>query len=101
MLSQGVDEQVRGMLGSWTQMEHGNNLGALIDGEPEPQHLLSAAQPCAQFVQLQMWRVQMAEEALVQALCMLACTGQPGSDGRLPVPEHPLCRGRIQPFGQR
>ena len=56
--------------GSITQMEHGNKLGAGIDGEPEPEGLLGIAQPGAQFVQLQVREVQMAEEALVQALCM-------------------------------
>ncbi len=95
MLSQGVDEQVRGMLWTWTKMEHGNKLGARIDGEPEPQHLLCAAQPCAQFVQLQVREVQMAEEALVQGLRVLACTGQKGWSWWL------VESRRIQPFGQR
>ena len=43
VLSQGVDEQVRCILCTWTQMEHGNKLGAGIDGEPEPEDLLGVA----------------------------------------------------------
>ena len=66
------------MLCTWTQMEHGKKLGAGIDGEPEPQHLFGAAQPGAQFVQLEVWEVEMEEEALVQGLRVLASTGQPG-----------------------
>jgi hypothetical protein len=38
-------------LGAQTQMEHGKNLGAGIDGEPVPQDLLGVAQPGAQFVE--------------------------------------------------
>ena len=99
MLSQGVDEQVRSMLGPWTQMEHRNKLGTRIDGQPEPQHLFSAAQPGAQFVQLQMRDMQGAEAALVQGLCVLACAREPGGYGGLPVAEDPLCCRKIQPFG--
>jgi hypothetical protein len=100
VLSQGVDEQVRGMLCTWTQMEHRNKLGARIDGEPEPQHLFSAAQPCAQFVQLQVRLVEMEEEALVQGLCVLACASEPRGDGGLTVAEDSFGRGSIQSFGQ-
>jgi hypothetical protein len=70
---------MRHVLRAGAELKHRKNLGAGIDGEPEPQHLLSAAQPCAQFVQLEGREVQMEEEALMQALCMLACTGQKGS----------------------
>ena len=72
-----------------------------IDGQPEPEHLCGAAQPGAQFVQLQVREVEMAEEALVQGLCMLASTGQPGRDGGLSKAEDPLGSRRVQPFGQR
>ncbi len=60
-------------------MEHGKELGAGIDGQPEPQDLRMGAQPCAQFVQLQVREVQMEEEALVQDVRVLACTGEKGS----------------------
>jgi len=32
---------------------------------------------------------------------VLASTGQPDGDGRLPVAEDPFGSGRVQPFGQR
>jgi hypothetical protein len=45
--------------------------------------------------------MEMAEEALVQGVRVLAGSGQPGGNGRLPVAENSLGSGRIQPFGQR
>jgi hypothetical protein len=53
------------MLGAGTQMERGKNFRARVDGQPQPEHLFSAAEPGAQLVQLQMREVEMAEEALV------------------------------------
>ena len=49
-LSQGVDQQVCHLLGTGTQMEHGQKLRARVDGQPEPQHLCVGAEPCAQLV---------------------------------------------------
>jgi hypothetical protein len=71
-----VDKQVCHVLGARTQMEHGNNLGARIDRQPQPEHLFGAAQPSAKFVQLQVREVQMAEEAFVQGVRVLASTGE-------------------------
>jgi len=45
--------------------------------------------------------VQMAEEAFVQGVRVLASTGEPGRDGGLSKAEDPLCSGRIQPFSER
>jgi len=58
-------------------MEHGKNLREGIDGQPE--HLCGAAQPCAQFVQLEVREPQIAERALVQGLCVLPSTSQKGA----------------------
>ena len=82
-LAERVDEQVRRMLGAGTQMQHGQKLGARIDGQPQPKHLSGTAQPGAQFIQLQMREVQMEEEALVQGVCVLASASQPRRDGGL------------------
>ncbi len=82
-------------------MEHGNKLGAGIDGEPEPQHLLGVAQPSAQFIQLEVRELEMGEKALVQRLSVLACAREPGGDGGLPVAEDPFGRRSVQSFGQR
>ena len=98
--SQGVDEQVCHVLRAGTQRKHRKKLRARIDGQPEPQHLCGAAQPGAQFVQLQVREVQMAEEALVQGMRVLACTSEPGRDGGLTKAEDPFGGGRIQPFSQ-
>jgi hypothetical protein len=85
-----VDDHVRHILGAWTQLEHRNNLCEGIDSQPEPEHLCVAAQPGAQFVQLEMWKLEIAERTLVQGLSMLASASQPGSDCCLPVAEDTL-----------
>ena len=100
-LSQGVDEQMRHVLRAGTELKHGKNLGARIDGQPQPEHLCGAAQPGSQFVQLEVREVEIAEEALVQGLSVLACTSKPGGDGGLTVAEDPFGSRRVQPFGQR
>jgi len=99
--SQGVDDAMGHMLCSGTQMEDRKNLRAGINDQPEPEHVLRAAQPGAQFIQLQMREPEMAEEAFVQGLSVLTSPGQPGRDGRLPVAEDPLGGGKVQSFGQR
>ena len=60
-----------------------------------------AAEPCSEFVQLQVWEMEMAEGAPVQGLRMLPCTSEPGRDGRLSVAKDPLGCGWVEPFGQR
>jgi hypothetical protein len=98
-LSERVDEYMRHGLCSGAELKHGQNLGERIDGQPE--HLCGAAQPRAQFVQLQVREVQMAEEALVQGVRVLPSSGQPGGDGTLSKAEDSPSLGRVQPFGQR
>jgi hypothetical protein len=70
-LSQGVNDPMRRVLRARTQKEHRKNLGAGVDGQPEPEHLCGAAQPGAEFIQLQMREVQGAEIVFVQRLSML------------------------------
>ena len=77
-LSQRVDEQVRRLLSAGTQMQHRQNLSARIDGQPQPEHLGGAAEPCANFIQLQVRNVQVAEAALMEDLSMLACSSEKG-----------------------
>ena len=71
-----MDNSMRHVLRAGTEIEHGKKLRKGIDGQPQPQHLLIAAQPGAQFVQLEMRELEMAGEALVQGLRVLASTGQ-------------------------
>jgi hypothetical protein len=78
-VSQGMDDQVRRVLRAGAEIQHGQQLGARIDGQPQPQHLCGAAQPGSQFVQLKMREPEGAEAALVQALSVLASTSQKGS----------------------
>ena len=58
-------------------------------------HLCGAAEACAQFIQLQVWEPEMAEEALVQSLCVFSCTSEPRRDGGLSVAEDPLGSRKI------
>ncbi len=92
---------MRRVLRAWTELEHRQNLGARVDRHPQPEHVVRAAQPGSQFIQLEVREVQMGEVAHVQGVCVLASTRQPGGDGRLSKAEDPRSRGRVQPFGQR
>jgi hypothetical protein len=56
-----------------------------------------AAEPGAQFVQLQMREVELAEEAFVQGVGVLASTGQPRCDGGLSKAEDPFGSRRSSP----
>jgi hypothetical protein len=69
---------------------------ARINGQPEPQHLLRAAQPGAPFVQLEMREVEVAEAALMEDLSVSACASEPRGDGGLTVAEDPFGSGSIQ-----
>ena len=60
-------------------MEHGKNLRAGVDGQPEPEHLLITAQPGAQLVQLEVWKPEVAEIMLVQSLRVLTSARQKGA----------------------
>ncbi len=82
-------------------MEGGKKLCARVDDKPEPQHLFGATEPGAQFVQLEVREVEMAEEALMQGLRVLASAREPGGDGGLSIAEDSFSRRRVQPFGQR
>ena len=96
-----MDDPMCHVLCAGTQSEHGKNLRARIDGQPEPEYLCGTAQPGAQFIQLQVWEVEMAKDAFVQGVCVLASASHPGGDSRLSVAKDAFSRGRIQPFGQR
>src|SRR5258708_8813647 len=89
------------VLCSGAELKHGQNLGERIDGQPQPEHVLRAAQPGSQFVQLEMRDVQVAEAALMEDLCVPTCASEPQGDGGLTVAEDPFGGGSIQPFGQR
>ena len=91
-LSQGMNHRMGHVLGAGTQLEDGQKLGAGINRQPEPLHLYMAAQPRAQFVQLEVREPQMAEGPLVQRLSVLACAREPPRDGDLSGAENP--RGR-------
>jgi hypothetical protein len=81
-------------------MEDRKNLRSGVDGQPQPQDVGVAAQPGAQFVQLEIGKLEMTEKVLVEGVSVLPSAGQPGGDRRLMVAEDPFCRRSIQTFGE-
>jgi hypothetical protein len=82
------------------ELKHRKNLRARINGQPQPEHLCGAAQPGAQFVQLEVEDLQGVEAVLVQGLSLLPSASEPGGDGGLTVAEDALGSGSVQSFGQ-
>jgi hypothetical protein len=66
-----VDKQVGHVLRAGAELEHRQNLGASIDGQPQPQYLRMAAEPGSQLVQLQLRELEMAEIVFMQGVRML------------------------------
>ena len=77
-LPQGVNDRMRRKLRAGTHMKHRNDFREGVDDQPQPQHLFGTAQPSAQFIQLEVWQMQRAKEALVQDVRVLACARQKG-----------------------
>ena len=94
-VSQGVDDAMRGILRAGAKMEDGKKLRTGIDGQPEPQHVVRAAQSGSQFVQLEMREVEVTKGALVQDLCMLPSACEPRGDGGLSVAKDPFGSGKV------
>src|SRR5215472_12551584 len=88
------------VLGARTELEHGKNFRTGVDDQPQPQHLRMAAEPGSQFIQLEIGKLEMTENVVVQGLSMRARASQPGGDRRLSKAEDPRGRGSVQPFGQ-
>jgi len=76
---QGVNDRMRRVLRAGADMQDRKNLGARIDGHPQPEHLCGAAEPGSHFIQLEVRDVKVAEGALVQGLSVRASTRQKGS----------------------
>jgi len=64
-------------------------------------HLGRAAQPGANFVQLQVWEMEATEAVLMKELSVPACAREPPRDGGLTGAEDPLRGGSIESFSQR
>jgi len=100
VLSECVDEDMCHVLRAGAELKHRQNLGARIDGQPQPEHLGGTAQSGAQFVQLQVREVEIAEAALMEDLSVPACASEPGGDRRLTIAEDAFSLGSVQPFGE-
>jgi hypothetical protein len=101
-LSQGVDEHMRRVLRAGAEIEHGQKLGAGVDGQPQkdaPGNRCAAVFAVHPTARAGAGGCEM--RVLVQELRVLPSAGQPRGDGRLPVAEDPFRSRRIQPFGQR
>src|SRR5260370_4662233 len=92
---------MRRVLGERTEMKDGQDLRGGVDSPRQAQDLSVAAEPGAQFVQLEMRKLEVAEKVLVEGLSMLPSAGQPGGYRGLTVAEDTFGGGSIQPFGER
>jgi hypothetical protein len=80
------------VLRSRAELKHRKNLREGINGQPEPQHMLGAPEPCSLFVQLEVRELEGAKAALVEGLCVLVSMSHPGDDGGLSVALRPVRR---------
>jgi len=69
-LSQGMNDAMGHVLGARTELEHGKNFRTGVDDQPQPQHLRMAAEPGSQFIQLEIGKLEMTENVVVQGLSM-------------------------------
>ncbi len=81
-------------------MQDRKGLRTGVDDQPQPQDVTVAAQPRPQLVQLEIGKLEVTENMLVEALSVQPRTSQPGGDGGLPIAEDPFGRRWVQPFGQ-
>jgi hypothetical protein len=95
-----VDHGMGGSLGSRAQVQHRDDLGQRIEGQPEPQGVRPIAEPTPQFVKLELREMEPSEEAVVQRRAVRAGPRQPGGDGRVAMAEHPHGSRHTQPFRQ-
>jgi hypothetical protein len=72
-LSQAVNELMCRVLHMRTQLKHRDDRGEGSDGQAHPQELCGVAQPCANFVYLEVRQVQVAEAALMEELSVPTC----------------------------
>jgi hypothetical protein len=82
-------------------MQHRDDFTERIDCHPEPEHMSMAAEPCPQFVELEMRQVKVLEDAVVECRTVFTRTGQPPRDGGMAVAKDPYCRCDIDPFRKR
>ncbi len=61
---------MRHVLRAGAELRHRKNFRAGINGRPQPEHLFGAAEPRAQFVQLQVRDLEGVEAALMEDLCV-------------------------------
>jgi len=60
-LLQGVNHPMGQVLRAGAELQHRQNFRAGINGQPEPEHLSTAAEPCAQFIQLHVRELEVGE----------------------------------------
>jgi len=82
-------------------MQHRDDFTDRIDGHPEPEDVGTAAEPGAQFIELDVRQMQALENAVVEHGSVLPSAGQPGGDCGMAVAKDPYCRRDIHPFCER
>jgi len=92
---------MRRVLGPRPEMQHRDELTDRIDGHPKPQYMRATPEPRAQFLQLDVGEMEVRQPARKERGTVLACTGHPGGDGRLPMPKHAQRSSDAETFRQR
>src|SRR5262245_48989805 len=73
-------------LGAGAQMQDWDNFGERVNGQPQPEGVCTAPQPCANFVQLYVRQSELMKPALMEGCTMLTGPCEPSRDrgGRWP-----------------
>jgi len=85
-------------LGTGAKLSSGDDFRASIEREPEPDGLALVAQGGSQFVELDVQRLQAAEETRAQFLRMSRGTGQPGCNRCFGMSKDAHCGTHRQTF---
>ena len=85
-------------LSAGTQMQDWDDFGEWVNGQPQPERVCTAPQPCANLVQLHVRQLEMMEPALMEGCAMLAGPCEPSRDRGGAMAEHPYRRREREPF---
>jgi hypothetical protein len=96
-----MHHRVGSVLGARTEMQHRDEFREGIEHNPQPTDVRVTPKAGAEFVQLEMGKMQVAKPAVVQGRAVLAGSGQPGGNRACAVPKDPHGCGDTEPFGQR
>jgi hypothetical protein len=92
-----VDDAMRRVLCPCAEVQDRDELGERIECHPQPEHVGSVAQVGAQFVELEVREVELAEPAVMEYGAVLAGARHPPGNRLLGVAEHRLAAATLSP----